>query len=131
VTVEALRLALLAACGDHVAEAVICGLNQPYPSALLWLKNPGNAGDVRTELEAAIRAFNGAQSGTARRIGAALILHEPPSFETGEVTVKGNVAQRVVRERRTADVARLYPDHPDPDVMLFDATARQMADPSR
>lgn len=131
VTVEALRLALLAACGDHVAEAVICGLNQPYPSALLWLKNPGNAGDVRTELETAIRAFNGAQSGAARRIGAALILHEPPSFETGEVTVKGNVAQRVVRERRTADVARLYPGHPDPDVMLFDGTARQIADPSR
>jgi feruloyl-CoA synthase len=130
VTVEALRLALLSACGEHVSEAVICGLNRPYPSALLWLKDPGEAANVRPKIEAAIRELNRTQSGTARRIGAALILHEPPSFETGEVTVKGNVAQRVVRERRAGDVARLYPDDPNPRVMLFDDATRQMAEPS-
>jgi len=131
VTVEPLRLALLAACGEHVSEAVICGLNRPYPSALLWLKCPGEAADARPKIEAAIRELNRTQSGTARRVGAALIVHEPPSFEAGEVTVKGNVAQRVVRERRAGDVARLYSDAPDASVMLFDNVARQMAEPSR
>jgi feruloyl-CoA synthase len=129
VTVEALRLALLAACGDHVSEAVICGLNRPYPAALLWLRTPGEAAERRAPVEQAIAAFNASQSGAARRIGAALILSEPSSFETGEVTVKGNVAQRVVRERRTADVERLYADRPDPDVMLFTGVSRKLVEP--
>lgn len=128
VTVEALRLALLTACGEHVSEAVICGLNRPYPSALLWLRAPDNAAELRAPIERAIAVFNAAQGGAARRIGAALILSEPPSFETGEVTVKGNVAQRVVRERRAADVARLYADSPDPAVMLFGQAARKLVE---
>lgn len=128
VTVEALRLALLTACGEHVSEAVICGLNRPYPSALLWLRAPDNAAELRAPIERAIAVFNAAQGGAARRIGAALILSEPPSFETGEVTVKGNVAQRVVRERRAADVARLYADRPDPAVMLFGQAARKLVE---
>lgn len=129
VTVEALRQELLAACADHVSDAVICGLNQPYPSALLWLK-AGRAADARPLIADAIRAFNAAQGGTARRIGAALVLDEPASFETGEVTVKGNVAQRVVRERRADQVARLYADRPDPDVMLFESAGRKLVETS-
>jgi len=128
VTVEALRVALLAACGDHVSEAVICGLNRPYPSALLWLRTPDRASELRAPIERAITAFNAVQSGAARRIGAALILDEPPSFETGEVTVKGNVAQRVVRERRAADVERLYSENPDAGVMLFGQAARKLVE---
>lgn len=118
VTVEALRLSLLAACNEYVSEAVICGLNRPYPAALLWLRTSGMTG-AREAIERAIIEFNASQSGAARRIGAALIIDEAPSFETGEVTVKGNVAQRVVRERRSADVERLYADRPDPAVMRF------------
>ncbi|MBL0916201.1 MAG: AMP-binding protein, partial [Sphingopyxis sp.] len=130
VTVEALRLALLAACHEHVSEAVICGLNRPYPSALLWRRPGGNAAGMRAAIEQAISAFNASQSGAARRIGAALILDEPPSFETGEVTVKGNVAQRVVRERRAADVERLYANGPDSEVILFADVARKLVEPS-
>lgn len=126
VTVEALRVALLAACGPHVSEAVICGLNRPYPSALLWLRAGENDTETRAAIASAIATFNASQSGAARRIGAALILNEPPSFETGEVTVKGNVAQRVVRERRSADVDRLYAARPDADVMIFADRARKL-----
>ncbi|QXF11328.1 AMP-binding protein [Sphingopyxis terrae] len=126
VTVEALRVALLAACGPHVSEAVICGLNRPYPSALLWLRAGENDTETRAAIASAIATFNASQSGAARRIGAALILNEPPSFETGEVTVKGNVAQRVVRERRSADVDRLYAARPEADVMIFADRARKL-----
>ena len=129
VTVEALRVALLAACGAHVSEAVICGLNRPYPSALLWLGAGENGTETRAAIASAIATFNASQSGAARRIGAALILDEPPSFETGEVTVKGNVAQRVVRERRSADVDRLYAVRPDADVMIFADVARKLVEP--
>lgn len=129
VTVEALRLSLLAACHEHISEAVICGLNRPYPSALLWLRPGGNAAEMRAAIERAISAFNASQSGAARRIGAALILDKPPSFETGEVTVKGNIAQRVVRERRSTDVDRLYADRPDAAVMVFADVARKLVEP--
>lgn len=129
VTVEALRLSLLAACHEHISEAVICGLNRPYPSALLWLRPGGNAAEMRAAIERAISAFNASQSGAARRIGAALILDEPPSFETGEITVKGNIAQRVVRERRSTDVDRLYADRPDAAVMVFADVARKLVEP--
>jgi len=129
VTVEALRLALLAACGEHVSEAVICGLNRPYPSALLWPRAGGDTAETRAAIARALGAFNASQSGAARRIGAALILDEPPSFETGEVTVKGNVAQRVVRERRAAEVERLYADYPDPSVILPGDVARKLVEP--
>ncbi len=129
VTVEALRLAVLAACGDHVSEAVICGLNRPYPSALLWLRTGENDAETHTAIASALTAFNATQSGATRRIGAALILDEPPSFETGEVTVKGNVAQRVVRERRVAEVDRLYADRPDPAVILLGDAARKLVEP--
>jgi feruloyl-CoA synthase len=130
VTVEALRHALLAACGASVSEAVICGLNLPYPSALLWLREPGAATGARAAIETAIRAFNKTQSGKARRIGAALVLNDPPAFETGEVTVKGNVAQRVVRERRADEVARLYAERPDPEVMMFEGATHRLSEPS-
>lgn len=120
VIVEALRQAMLAACGDLVSEIVICGLNRPYASALLWLKEPGKAAESRRELEDRLAAFNRSQGGMARRIGAALILEDPPSFDTGELSVKGNVAQRMVRERRARDVDRLYADDPDDVVILLE-----------
>jgi feruloyl-CoA synthase len=119
VTVEALRQSLMAATADLVSEAVICGLNRPYPSALLWLKDGRDPVSARRDIETRIERFNAREQGSARRIGAALVLSAPPSFDNGEVTVKGNVAQRVVRERRAADVERLYADTPDADVMHF------------
>ena len=119
VTVEALRQKLLAACDELVSEVVICGLNRPYAAALLWLASSNHSATVRARLLDLIEAFNASQSGSARRIGAALVLDDPPSFESGEVTVKGTVAQRVLRERRAHDVNRLYGTKPDGAVMLF------------
>jgi feruloyl-CoA synthase len=38
-------------------------------------------------------------------------------MDAGEITDKGYVNQRAVLERRAAEVARLYADPPDPDVI--------------
>lgn len=117
VTVEALRSSVMAALSDLVIEVVICGLNRPFPGALLWLPSGADKAVASPLIDAALRRFNASQSGAARRIGAALILNDPPSSETGEITVKGNVAQRVVRERRAAEVMRLYAANPDQHVI--------------
>ena len=47
------------------------------------------------------------------------MLDEPPSVEGGEVTDKRSLNARRVLERRAADVARLYAEPVDRDVIVF------------
>jgi feruloyl-CoA synthase len=118
VQVETLRQALLEACGDWLQDAVICGLNQDFPTALVWLRGADVAA-ARLALADIIPRFNRRQGGSARQVGAVFIQHDPPSFDAGEVTVKGNLAQRVVRERRAGDVEALYASGGHPCVLHF------------
>jgi feruloyl-CoA synthase len=121
VLVNALRLDLLAACSPWLREVVICGADEDVVGVLLWA-DPAASHDLanlRRTAEAAIRAFNARQTGSARRIGAALLMAEPLSFDAHELTDKGNASPRVVRERRAADVARLFERAGHPDVMSF------------
>lgn len=119
VSVNALRQNLLSACEPLLGEAVICGLNENWIGALIWPKGDSNAGDTRSRIEESITAFNRAQKGSSRRIGTALIMSEPLSFDLNELTDKGNVAARIVRDRRASDVARLFAVQPDPDILDF------------
>ena len=57
-----------------------------------------------------------AATGSSTRVGRALILTEPPSLETQEMTAKGNLNTRKVLDRRDDLVARLY-DDADPAVI--------------
>ena len=118
VQVEALRQGLLAACGDYVQDAVICGLNEDYPSALVWLREPDAEG-AKPALADLIARFNASQGGSARQVGAIFIQSELPSFDAGEVTVKGSLSQRVVRERRAAEVSVIYQGEDHPSVLRF------------
>ena len=117
VSAAALRQDLLQACDPIVSEAVLCGLNEGHIGALVWIRGPAAV----DELCDRIAAFNARQSGSARRIATALIMGEPLSFDNGELTDKGNVAPRVVRERRAHDVARLFAANPDSRVLRFAA----------
>ena len=105
VRVTAVRLALIAACAPHVADAVICGHDRGELGALIFLAPGGRADDVR----AALAAQTAQTSST--RIARALVLVEPPSIDAGEITDKGYLNQRAIRERRAADVERLFADH--------------------
>ena len=49
-------------------------------------------------------------------IARALVLREPPSLDAGEITDKGSLNSRGIRERRAVDVDRLY-DDADPEVI--------------
>ena len=49
----------------------------------------------------------------------ALILDGQPDPASGEITDKGYINQALARERRAADVARLFAADPDPDILSF------------
>jgi feruloyl-CoA synthase len=49
-------------------------------------------------------------------VARAIVLTEPPSLDAGEITDKGSLNSRGIRERRKAVVDRLYDDG-DPDVI--------------
>ena len=49
----------------------------------------------------------------------ALILDGAPDPDAGEITDKGYINQALTRERRAAEVERLFASTPDPEVLVF------------
>ena len=70
----------------------------------------------RAQLREALGKINAGVSGSSRVIARAIVLTEPPSLDAGEITDKGSLNSRGIRERRKAIVDRLY-DNDDPDVI--------------
>lgn len=107
VAVGSVRAALVDAMGGLVADAVIVGENEAELGALLILTDAGRNAEpaqVQERLSAAAKAA----TGSAARVRRALVLTEPPSFDAGEVTEKGSLNQRKLRETRAAEIIRLY-----------------------
>lgn len=135
VSVNTLRLDLLGACDPLLKEAVVCGLNQDYVGVLLWLNEPAaraaiDGADIDVAglvahprflqlLSEKIRTFNRANPGLSRRINRAIVLADPLTFDSNELTDKGNASPRIVQQRRAADVTRLFAETPDADVIQF------------
>ena len=131
-----LRLEVIAACAPVVQDVVVTGhdrrgdrparLPQPgrLPLALLrperrrpldeLIRRP----EVRGRLAAGLAAHNATNRANSRRIARALLLAEPPSIQSGEITDKGYVNQRAVLDRRAAIVERLYVS-PDSEVLMI------------
>ena len=133
VSVGALRVACVAACDPLIQDAVVTGHDRPAAGLLLFpnlaacraaLGAPADApaGEVladqrlRRRLAEALSA--GRASGSSARVTRALLLAEPPSIDTGEITDKGYINQRAVLDRRAALVERLYQEPPPADVIL-------------
>jgi feruloyl-CoA synthase len=116
VSVGPLRTALVDAAGGTIRDAVITGHDQPCVGALVWL-GPGATDD---QLRVAVEKHNSAHGQSSTRIRRVLVLAEPPSIDHDEITDKGYINQRAVREHRTADVERLHRETADADVLRFD-----------
>jgi feruloyl-CoA synthase len=119
VAVGSLRTRLLSTAGI-LNDAVICGQDAEYVAALAWV-NQAEAGDrstaeLREHLGRALGRVN-AGGGSAARIERLLLLEAPPSLDAGEITDKGYLNQRRCLECRAAEVARLYANPPDPEVI--------------
>jgi feruloyl-CoA synthase len=111
------RRDLVEALAPLVMDAVICGPDKPWLSAMVWLNAPDN--DVtRAALAQKLATFNSSRQGGASTIARLLVLDEPPSAEAGEVTDKRSINQRRVIERRPDEVSTLYAEPINARVIL-------------
>jgi feruloyl-CoA synthase len=136
VHVGALRLAALSACSPVLQDAVVCGQDKDRLGLLAWLNvaacrplaargGPGldaaalaRMPEVVDVVRRGMAAHNRENTGASSRITRVLLLAQPPSIDADEITDKGYVNQRAVRERRAALVAELFSDPPTPDVIV-------------
>ena len=119
-----LRTQLIDALQPWVRDLVIAAPDRPYLGALVWLDatacaDAGGPGVWKPALARLLATFNGRPGGSSNRVQRLLVLDEPPSVEGGEVTDKRSLNARRVLERRAADVARLYAEPVDRDVIVF------------
>lgn len=128
VSVGTLRPDIVAACSPLIFDAVITGQDKPFIGAMIWPSQAAAAtfakehgADAPQRLREAIagklKAFNASSGGSSRRIGRFLLLDEPPTIDSGELTDKGYVNQRAVLGRRADKVNALYGDLGDPEVV--------------
>lgn len=117
VSVGTLRPALLSAANGLLQDAVITGQDRDHVSALVWLHSDhahrcdadGRPDDgLRHELQECLARLVASGGGSSQRVERLLLLTEPPVLDAGEITDKGYVNQRAVRERRAELVLALH-----------------------
>jgi feruloyl-CoA synthase len=129
VNVGGLRVAAISAIGGAVADAVVCGEGGGAVGLLLFLNHAycaalagGTQGADHPVIHAAVRegleAFN-AETVGGGRVTRALIIPGAPDAAFGEITDKGYLNQTLARERRAPDIARLFAEAPDDEVIVL------------
>lgn len=111
VSVGAVRAKLVDAMGGLIRDAVIVGENESQLGALLWLSTsaqklpPKERDHALTErlLTASMVA-----TGSASRVRRAILLEQEPSFDRGELSEKGSLNQRALRDHNAELIAQLY-----------------------
>jgi feruloyl-CoA synthase len=135
VHVGGVRVGVLAACSPVLQDAVIAGADREFIALLAWLSAAGChklIGDaaptlpelarhpaLREHVRRSLGDWNAAHTGSSERIVRVLLLPDAPSIDANEITDKGYINQRLALERRAADVARLYAQAPDADVIVL------------
>lgn len=129
VAVGALRAKLTDALGGLARDAVIVGEGEDELGALLLPFRPacerlveGGADmddaalyghpDLRAEIAKRLAAYNATATGSSLRVPRAIIMLAPLDLDRGEVTDKGSVNQRAVRNHRPHLIEMLYSDDP-------------------
>lgn len=140
VSVATVRGALVSAA-RVLADAVIAGHDRDEVTALGWL-NPAEARAVcglgpdadvppdhpalRAHLSATLASL-AAGAGSAGRVARLVLCSEPPDLDSGEITDKGYINQRVVLDRRADLVERLYAEVPGEGVIVAGRTRTEPA----
>ena len=125
VSVGPLRAKLIAHMAPFAQDAIIAGLNRGDVRALVFpdidacrglcdgdanraasdlLRDEG----IRKRFSILLRSFAEANPGSSTTITGIVLLEEPPSIDSGELTDKGTISQRAVLEKRAALVELLY-----------------------
>jgi len=135
VSVGPLRAKFVAHCAPYVTDVVVAGHDRDNAAALV-VPNlaacrglaDAPAGDatlteilacesVRGTFARLLRTFNAAAGGSSGRFARLILMDDPPSLDTGEMTDKGSVNQRAVLTRRAAMVEELYAATPSSRVI--------------
>jgi feruloyl-CoA synthase len=124
VNAGALRVEALSALGGVATDAIVCGENQAGVGLLVFLNRADHASAADGPLAAdhvrqGLERHNRQAAGGSGRVARALILADAPHAPSGEITDKGYINQTLARRRRAADVARLFGEPPDPDVIVL------------
>jgi feruloyl-CoA synthase len=133
VTVGPLRGALIDHCAPYIQDVVIAGLDRAYIAVLILpdvetcrrLANLPSAGlseiasspEVRAHFAKLLSSFAAQATGSSNRIVRAMLLADPLSIDSGEITDKGSLNQRAILKNRTAEIATLYADPPPSQVI--------------
>jgi feruloyl-CoA synthase len=127
VSVGTLRPQLLSASQGLLTDAVVCGENGEEVTAMVWL-SPDHAqrcdehgvpdDGLRADLLRTMERLAAQGGGSSQRVERLLILREPPALDAGEITDKGYVNQRAVRERRADRVTVLSAEPPPRQVVV-------------
>jgi feruloyl-CoA synthase len=127
VSVGTLRPRLLSASQGLLTDAVICGENGDHVTAMVWLNADAaqrldDSGvpdqSLRSELVATMQRLAAEGGGSSQSVERLLVLREPAGLDAGEITDKGYVNQRAVRERRSDDVVLLSAEPPAARVVV-------------
>jgi feruloyl-CoA synthase len=111
VSVGTLRLRVVSALAPLAQDVVITGHDRSEVGALIFLSEPGRAlpaDQLAVRVRDALRALKAEGGGSSQTPTRALVLPDAPSMAAGEITDKGYLNQRLVLQRRAADVAALY-----------------------
>jgi feruloyl-CoA synthase len=73
---------------------------------------------VRGRFASLLNTFNAEAGGSSRRLARLILMDDPPSLDSGEMTDKGSVNQRAVLSRRAAMVEELYAKRPSPRTIV-------------
>jgi feruloyl-CoA synthase len=116
VDAAAVRLRAHAAFAGLITDVVVTGGDRDEVGLLVLGaagRDPDDAA-YRTKLRAALADLNKDASGSSQRVTRAILMRQPPDFDAGEITEKGSLNARLIRERRADLVDALYLDtHPD------------------
>ena len=136
VSVGPLRAKFVAHCAPYVTDVVVAGHDRDDVAALvvpnlaacleLAVARDGQASAaeilaceaVRSKFSSLLAAFNEAAGGSSGRLARIILLDDPPSLDTGELTDKGSINQRAALKHRATMVEALYARRPSARVIV-------------
>jgi feruloyl-CoA synthase len=135
VSVGPLRLRFVAHCAPYVMDVVVAGHDRDDAAALVvpnlatcrelaGLDGAASEAEalahpkVRKKFSALLAAFNRSAGGSSGRFARLILMDDPPSLDTGELTDKGSIHQRAVLARRAEMVEELYAEAPSPRTIV-------------
>jgi feruloyl-CoA synthase len=125
VNVGILKAKVIEVGSPIVQDVVIAGLDKEFISAMLFLnveacrKLTNHSVEISNEevfqhkeiqifITQLIKKLGNIATGSATRIVKAIIAHDPPSIDLGEITDKGSLNQRAILKHRAALIAEMY-----------------------